>query len=137
MGAVFAPTYATLVMGYIEISFYKEIDKNYGAKIKNMVEENWMRYLDDCFFIIEENIFIPRDLLEILNNLDNDIKFTMETNTEKLAFLDVMVNIENDKIWMDTYSKPLNDMSLVPSKTYLEKYSSEFGTSYMYDSGKK
>ena len=74
----------------------------------------WLRFLYDCFIILEDDTITPNTLLNILNNLNENIKFTMEVHTEKLPFLDVMVNIEDDKIWMDTYSKPTDTKRYVP-----------------------
>ena len=114
MGTIFAPTYATLVMGYREESLYDHIEKSFGQSFRKEIENNWLRFLDGCFMILENDILKPNEFLSILNKLNKDIKFTMEVDSRQLAFLDVMVNIENDKIWMDTYSKPTDTKRYVP-----------------------
>ena len=51
MGTKVAPTYATLVMGFIETRLYEQIEEKYGINIKNHFINKWWRYLDDCFLI--------------------------------------------------------------------------------------
>lgn len=114
MGTIFAPTYATIVMGFLEESLYDRIEDKFGQTFRKEIENNWLRFLDDCFIILENDALKPNEFLNILNELNNDIKFTMEVDSRQLAFLDVMVNIENDKIWMDTYSKPTDTKRYVP-----------------------
>ena len=46
-----APTYATLVLGYLENIMYENIGNNYGSEFSHFIRNNWKRFLDDCFFI--------------------------------------------------------------------------------------
>ena len=48
----------------------------------------------------------PYELLDVLNNINPAIQFTMETGDTQLPFLDVMINKEGKKVFMDIYSKP-------------------------------
>ena len=114
MGTIFAPTYATIVMGFLEEIFYNKIEEKFNRTKREEIERNWLRFLDDCFIILEDNILTPTVFLDILNNLHKNIKFTMEVDNVQLAFLDVMTNIEEDKIWMNTYSKPTDTKRYVP-----------------------
>ena len=50
----------------------------------------WVRYVDDTFTIIKKNDLERTH--QLINNVFEDIKFTMETeNNNKLAFLDVLI----------------------------------------------
>ena len=51
MGTKVAPTYVTLVMGYLENNLYETIEDRYGTTAKNTFIKNWKRYLNDCFII--------------------------------------------------------------------------------------
>ena len=67
MGTKVAPTYATLVMGYLEIKLYEKIAEKYGINTRTNFIGKWRRYLDDCFIIWDTNIDTPKNLLTILN----------------------------------------------------------------------
>ena len=45
-------------------------------------------------------------MLDILNNINPAIKFTVERSDNQLPFLDVMINKGRKNVFMDTYSKP-------------------------------
>ena len=114
MGTIFAPTYATLVLGYLEEKLYDLIESLYDTKTKIYIEKNWDRFLDDCHILLDKNIIDPNDLHKLLNSLHPSIKFTMEVNENKLPFLDILINKENNHIWMDIYSKPTDSKRYVP-----------------------
>ena len=45
MGTKLAPTYATLVMGYLELKLYDKIEEKFGTEFSKRFKEEWMRYL--------------------------------------------------------------------------------------------
>ena len=49
MGTKFAPIFATLTIGYLEETLYREIKNTFGTDFGNYFENNWKRFLDDCF----------------------------------------------------------------------------------------
>ena len=49
MATIFAPTYATLVVGYLEKKLYSIIEVKYGEQQRKNFEENWYRFLDVSF----------------------------------------------------------------------------------------
>eukprot|EP00106_Octopus_bimaculoides_P001170 XP_014768612.1 PREDICTED: uncharacterized protein LOC106868030 [Octopus bimaculoides] len=51
MGTRTAPSFANLVMGYIEIILYKKTLEKYGNSFSNYIQNNRKRYLDDCFIL--------------------------------------------------------------------------------------
>ena len=67
MGAIFAPTYANLTMGFFELTFYDLCKDRFGEDLGDFIFENWSRFLDDCETLLEENKINPNDLLSILN----------------------------------------------------------------------
>ena len=115
MGTIVAPTYATLVMGFLEIHLYNKIQRNFGAQIREKFEEEWNRFLDDCFIILQILIIQPEVLLNLLNSINSNIQFTMEIHCEKLPFLDILINkTEDNKIWMNIYYKETDTRRCVP-----------------------
>ena len=46
MGTKFAAIFATLTIGYLEETLYREIKKTIGTDFGNYFENNWKRFLD-------------------------------------------------------------------------------------------
>ena len=59
----------------------------YPADYAEYIMKNWRPFIDDCFLIWNNQYHIG-DFFDMLNNLDDNIKFTMEKHTDKLPFLD-------------------------------------------------
>ena len=78
MGTIFAPTYASLTMGFFEIKLYRICEIKWGNEFCNFLKENWSRYLDDCETPLNKNIITPAELLETINTINPAIQFTME-----------------------------------------------------------
>ena len=80
------------------------------------IEQNWKRFLDDCFILLRSILIKPNELLDALNNINPAIEFTMETSDTQLPFLDIMINKEGKKVFMDIYSKPTDSKRYVSFK---------------------
>ena len=106
MGTVLAPTYANLTMVYHKIQVYFIIKNTYNLVVSKFFEENWFQFLDDCEIFLNTKLIKPNDLLTILNQVNPNLQFTMESSTTNLPYLDVVMNKTETKILMDTYSKP-------------------------------
>ena len=48
MGTFFAPTCATLTMGYFEVYFSNICELKWRKEFQEFILENWNRFLDDC-----------------------------------------------------------------------------------------
>ena len=103
MGTIFAPTYSTLSMGFHEIELYAIIRNKFTLSVSNYFEQNWKSFLDDCFIFLRLSLIKPYELLDVLNNINPAIQFTMEAGDTQLPFLDVMINKERKKVFMDIY----------------------------------
>ena len=108
MGTKVAPTFVTLVMGYLENRLYNIVENKYGLIQKNKFVANWKKYLDDCFLIWDERIDKIDNLLDILQNLHMKIKFTIEFSKTAIKFLDVHISVKDNKIFTDIYRKPID-----------------------------
>ena len=65
MGTKMAPTYAILVMGFLEKQLYQRIEEKYGEATKTEFIKNFKRFLDDCFIFWQKS----RAEVDILFNM--------------------------------------------------------------------
>ena len=124
MSTIVAPTYARLVMGYLEIQFYGQYKYEFGVNKGKYIEENWHRFLDVCCIASDTTNINPLNLFDILNNIHHNIKFTMEQHNLYLPFLDIMINkdLETNNIWMDIFYKKADTRRCVPfNSCYLKQ----------------
>ena len=59
MGTKFAPTFATLVLAYLEEMLYSQTKIEFDKELVDYIKDNWKRFLDDCFILWskgEENL---------------------------------------------------------------------------------
>ena len=75
------PAYAALVMGYLEIQFYEKCKNECGISNGKYIEENRHMYLLDCYIALEATIINPLKHFDVLNNIYDNIKFTMDGAT--------------------------------------------------------
>ena len=117
MGTKFAPTYATLVLAYLEEKLYVQTEIKYGKEFARYIKDNWKRFLDDCFILWTKGEDNLKTFHSILNELHSDLKFTIEYSNERLPFLDVLLIKSNNRISTDIFFKETD------SKQYLNFYS--------------
>ena len=113
MGTKFAPVYATLSIGHLEVKLYEKVTEVFGNEFGKHFITSWKRFLDDCFIPWTKSVGDLETLHNILNNLRIDINFS---STEQ-PFLDVLVKNRDGKIETDIYYKDTD------SKQYLLFYS--------------
>ena len=65
MGTIFAPTYGTLSIDYHEIELYAIIKNKFTLPVSKDFEQNWKRYLDDCFIFLRVSLINPNELLDV------------------------------------------------------------------------
>lgn len=123
MGTKVAPTYATLVMGYLENKMYESLKESFDEEFSNYIQQNWKRFLDDCFIFWTKSKDDLNKFHSEINKLNESIKFTMESDEHQLPFLDILIKNDNNSIITDLYSKEtdthqyLNFRSCHPSHT--------------------
>ena len=90
MGTKAAVILAILTVGYLEIKLYTILPNYFSTEYTKYIIEHWKRFIDDCFITWKKNENL--DLFEeILNNLHSSIKFTKDTDDDKIPFLDLFV----------------------------------------------
>ena len=100
-GTKMAPTYATLVMGFLEKKLYQRIEEKYGEATKTEFIKNFKRFLDDCFIFWQKSRTELEILFNMLNNINPKIQFTMEFSSH----FDILICKENTEIHTDIYYK--------------------------------
>ncbi len=97
MGTRMAPSYANLFMADLE------------EKLLNWTIARpyvWWRFIDDVFAIWDKGQELLQTFLQQINDFHPSIKFTAETSTDRVAFLDTTVILEGNKLHTDLYTKP-------------------------------
>ena len=105
MGTKMAPTYATLTLGFLENSLYQKITESFDEEFCTYLKQNWKRYLDDCFIIWNRDITDLNKFRNILNEMDANLKFTMEHSKSCIPFLGVSVIKREESIITDIFYK--------------------------------
>ena len=114
MGTKCAPVYATLVIAYLETKLYKKFQEQFGLEERKKFQQEWMRYLDDCFIYWDTRLGPVTQLHNMLNELHHNIKFTIETNDQRMNFLDITMMVQKKKVITDIYYKPTDTHNYVP-----------------------
>ena len=109
-----APSYATLVLGFLEQSLYGRVTDILGEEIGHYIHNNWKRFLDDCYINWPYGEEKLGALHRILNSLNDNIQLTVETSCVELPFLDVMVKKEGTRLTTDIYYKPTDSFQYLP-----------------------
>ena len=114
MGTKMAPTYAILVMGFLEEKMYTRIKAIYNDQIADKIICGWLRYIDDCWIPWKGSYGPIASFIQILESLHPSIRFTLEISDLELHFLDVRIYKEGDRFETDIYHKPTDSRSYVP-----------------------
>ncbi|XP_062601156.1 uncharacterized protein LOC134262845 [Saccostrea cucullata] len=117
MGTKVAPTYATLVMGYLEEKLYSKLPEIFDETFVQYIRQNWKRYLDDIFIFWNKTEDDLEKFHTVINQLQESIQFTMEMSDRQLPFLDLLLIKDDTKIITDLYCKETD------SHQYLDFYS--------------
>ena len=113
MGTKVAPIYATLVLAYLEEKLYNQAEQEFDQDFRIYLEDNFKRFLDDCFIIFTKAEEELKRFHSLLNTLHPSIKFTIDKSRTRLSFLDTQVTNQNGTLLTDIYYKPTD------SKQYL------------------
>ena len=97
IGTKFASPYACIFMDRMETKFLEK------ERLKPWV---WLRYIDDIFIVWTHRENELNEFLERLNSFHPNPKFTSERSDQEINFLDVTVQLSNNKFVEDLYCKP-------------------------------
>ena len=105
MGTKFAVVGSNLVAAYKEIKLFALLPQVYPQDFVYFVLRNYFRFLDDIFQKRLENFDIEQ-FYDLINSLDEDLKFIFEHPSRTLSFLDIQLKIANNTLISDIYYKP-------------------------------
>ncbi|XP_065568918.1 uncharacterized protein LOC136032575 [Artemia franciscana] len=98
MGSASAPVLSEVFLQHIETNIFKQDFKDLQL---------YMRYVDDCLIIWNGAQDKLRSFLNVFNQQDPDINFTIELkNNRKLPFLDVLITKRETRLDLSGYRKP-------------------------------
>ena len=108
MGTKMAPSYANIFMGQLEKRLLS------SAPYKPL---SWLRYIDDIDIKWNDT---EEHLLEFFNHCNSfhhSIKFTHESSSEKITFLDTTTSIENGELTTDLHTKKTDKHQFLSPKS--------------------
>ena len=109
-----APTYADLVMGYLEIKLYYDLKNEQGNKVADFFWQHYRRYLDDGQIMWDTRLGDFKLVLARMNLLHPSIKFTSDCNTRKLVYLNVTILKTDNGFTTEIYNKPTDSDTYLP-----------------------
>ena len=118
MGSKMAPPYANLSVGYLEeTKLHPILPQHFTTSVVELLIKWLLRYIDDGFVLWPKDLLIDT-FLDIINNLNSHIEFTLEHShkyikdghhIQELPFLDVLVIVKDHKHFTtDIYYKETN-----------------------------
>lgn len=116
MGTKMAPTYANLVLGYLETSLYESLEAP-NSEFRTFVETGWKRYLDDAYITWDNTHGDINAFASKLNDLHPKINFTIDTSSEEIPFLDIKLIRSGNKIITDIFHKGTDTFNYLPFKS--------------------
>ena len=113
MGTKLAPSFANLFMGYLEEKVV------YTYHLKPFI---WKRFIDDIFFVWTYRRTELDLLVDHLNKCHHSIKFTLESSTKHVHFLDInIITNHYGKIPTSFYCKPTDSHNYLLFSCYILK----------------
>ena len=95
MGSHKSPPYSSLAVGFLEHLLCEKQRITHGDDYVVYLLKMLRRFLDDVFLKWKLSLGDPQELLQVMNNLDPKINFTMEQG-RKVPFLDVEFTLMSD-----------------------------------------
>ena len=135
-GTIFAPPYACLSMGYLEVvKLYPQLRQHFETTISDYIIELYKRYMDDGIVALPKSVDIKL-FQDIFQSLDDNIKFTFEEaqlerlcNGEMgktLSFLDVALILHRDgSVETDVFYKTTNSHDYLSFDSHHPKHTRE------------
>ena len=113
-GTTVAPTYANLVMAFLETKLYAKVLEVFGEEVQKYVIKNWLRFLDDGIIFWKKSFGDFSLFMQILNSLHPSIQFTHESSERKVSFLNITLYKENNSLKTDVFYKKTDSHDYLP-----------------------
>ncbi|XP_069508614.1 uncharacterized protein [Ambystoma mexicanum] len=113
MGASFAPNYATLYMWDFEETNILTEGNPFRSALKM-----YKRYIDDIFIIWDSSKGDHKAFFNWINNLNSNLKFTIETSNKEIPFLDLLIKVDKKALVVDLYRKNTDRNTILHHKSF-------------------
>jgi hypothetical protein len=107
MGAPAMVVGSNLVVAFLEKRMFTILPQVFPTDFVDFFVRNYFRYIDDVIHQWLENFDISI-LGQIMNDLDQDIKYELEQLSRCVHYLDVKTTVTESEIIFDIYYKPTN-----------------------------
>lgn len=108
MGSSLSPLLAEIFMNHLECN---NITNNNNLKCIS----HWFRYVDDCLVFIEGDSATAQHVLDYINTVHSNIKFTMEIEkNSSINFLDLTITKVQEHLEFSIYRKPTQTDHTIP-----------------------
>ena len=94
------PTYANLVIGYIENNFFS----NYHGPKRDL----YKRYIDECIGATSSSREELNQFITSVNSFHPALKYTWEFSENSLAFLGIKLSINDNGLSISVHYKPID-----------------------------
>ena len=110
MRTKFAVVGSNIVVAYKKIKLFALLPQIFPQDFIDFLLCNYFRFLDDILHKWLENFDI-KQLYDLINGLDEDLKFIFENPSRTLNFLDIQLKMVNNTLVFDIYYKPTNSFN--------------------------
>ena len=119
MGRVYAPILANIKVAHDEVILEEYIRMTFSEAVANYFLNSYCRFLDDIYFqwrISFDNLVAIKSKM---GDIDPKIKYEFSSSLDgipqnSIAFLDVMISINNSLVETDIYAKATDTFNYVP-----------------------
>ena len=121
MGTNMAPTYANLVMGYLECQVF--LHPSLNNLTRSHLSLFYKRYIDDIFVVWNPDLPCFKQFLSLFNIISSDINIIPSAPSNVISFLDTtIVILTNSCICSDIYYKPTNNFNYISFNSLFPKH---------------
>ena len=98
-----APVYATLTLGYLEQKLYQRVRSDFTENVYHNFRKYYLRYLDDVLIIFDDSKLPIETIGNLLNDMNAELNFILETNGKKVNFLDLTIYKRDQTVETDIF----------------------------------
>ena len=110
METKFAVVSSNLIVAYKKMKLFALLPQVYRQDFSDFLLQNYFRFLDGIFHKWLEKFDI-KQFYDLINSLDEDLKFILENPSRTFNFLDTQLKIVSNTLVFDIYNKPTNSFN--------------------------
>ena len=119
MGRVYAPVLANIKVAHDEVILEEYIRINFSETVANYFLNSYCRFLDDIYLQWRISFQNLDTIKSKMNSIDPKIKYEFSSSLDgmpynTIAFLDVLISINNSSVETDIYAKATDTFNYVP-----------------------